>query len=78
MQVGCVSYFKSANESCIISCGYFLIFGGRKYRSNFIDMGLLKQEQIPVAERSKALVRGRSLPRIAGLNPTGDMGVCLL
>ena len=33
---------------------------------------------VPVAERSKARVYGRSLAGIAGLNPAGGMDVCLL
>jgi hypothetical protein len=33
---------------------------------------------IPVAARSKAWVCGRSLAGIVGLNPAGDMDVCLL
>jgi hypothetical protein len=33
---------------------------------------------ITVAARSKAWVYGRSLARIAGLNPAGSMDVCLL
>ena len=32
---------------------------------------------IPVVERSKARVYGRSLTGITGLNPAGDMDVCL-
>jgi hypothetical protein len=34
--------------------------------------------QIPVAARSKAYAFGRALAGIAGSNPTGGMGVCLL
>ena len=37
-----------------------------------------KSPAIPVAERSKAWVCGRSLAGIAGSNPAGDMDVCLL
>ena len=33
---------------------------------------------VPVAERSKAPVYGRSLAGIAGSNPAGGMDVCLL
>ena len=33
---------------------------------------------IPVAELSKAKVCGRSLAGVAGLNPAGDMDVCVL
>ena len=32
---------------------------------------------IPVAERSKAWVCGRSLVGVVGSNPAGDMSVCL-
>ena len=35
-------------------------------------------EPIPVAERSKARVCGRSLAGIAGLNPVGGMDVCVV
>ena len=33
---------------------------------------------IPVAERSKARVCGRSLAEVAGSNPAGDMDVCVV
>ena len=33
---------------------------------------------VPVTTRSKAVVCGRSLARIASLNPSGNMDVCLL
>ena len=33
---------------------------------------------VPLAARSKAWVCGRSLAEIAGSNPAGGMGVCLL
>ena len=78
MQVGCVSYLKLANESCTVSSNHLLIFSGRKCRSNFVDILILKQGPIPMAARSKARVCGRSLPGIAGSNPTGGMDVCLL
>jgi hypothetical protein len=36
------------------------------------------QIPIPVIERSKARVCGRSLVGVAGLNPAGDMDVCVV
>ena len=33
---------------------------------------------IPVAERSKARVHGRSLAEVAGSNPAGGMDVCVV
>jgi hypothetical protein len=35
-------------------------------------------EPVPVAERSKERIFGRSLTGIAGLNTAGGMDVCLL
>ena len=36
------------------------------------------QKQIPVAERSKARICGRSLAGIAGSNPAWSMYVCVV
>jgi len=33
---------------------------------------------LPVVSRTKVWVCGRFLPRMAGLNPAGDMDVCLV
>ena len=38
----------------------------------------IKYMPVPVAERSKALVCGRSPAEIVGSNPTGGMDICLL
>jgi len=38
----------------------------------------IQEQPIPVAARSKAWVRGRSLAGIAGSNPFGGMDVCHL
>jgi hypothetical protein len=39
---------------------------------------LTRPVPIPVVVRSEALVCGRSLARMAGSNPAGDMDVCLV
>jgi hypothetical protein len=44
--------------------------------SLFIWITYNSNQPIPVAERSKAWVSGRSLSGIAGSNPTGGMDVC--
>ena len=48
------------------------------YSEIHIDFIVLILNPIPVAARSKAWVCGRSLAGIAGSNPAGGMGVCLL
>ena len=40
--------------------------------------GFSSRLPIPVAERSKAKVCGRSLAGVAGSNPAGDMNVCVV
>ena len=49
--------------------------GGR--RAEFSWESLL-EEPTPVAARSKAWIYSRSLAGIAGSNPTGGMGACLV
>jgi len=43
----------------------------------YIGNGILTLP-VPVAERSKEWVCGRSLAGIVGSNPAGDMDICLL
>ena len=40
--------------------------------------GRSEYQPIPVAVRSKARVYGRSLAGVAGSNPSGGMGVCVV
>jgi hypothetical protein len=54
-----------------------LSFSGDKRQGTFINR-INEWRPIPVAARSKAWVRGRSLAGIAGSNPAGGMNVCLL
>ena len=48
------------------------------FNSPHILQALIWTALIPVAERSKALVCGRSLAVIVGSNPAGGIDVCLL
>jgi hypothetical protein len=50
-------------------CLILLTFGGG---------ALIWTALIPVAERSKAMICGRSLAGIVGSNPAGDIDACLL
>ena len=45
---------------------------------DLVAVSLGRRLLIPVAERSKARVCGRSLGGVAGSNPAGDMDVCVV
>ena len=46
--------------------------------SLYFSAHCIRHVPIPVAERSKMRSCGRWLAGIAGSNPAGDMGICLL
>ena len=66
-------------RTCLLTSStqlYFYLLKTYRYKILIFDALYISVTPVPLAERSKAWVCGRSPPEIVGSNPTGGMDVC--
>ena len=66
------------NQSQQVACLMYYTYWRNITETVYVSCLYKSARPVPAAARSKAQVCGRSPAEIVGLNPTGDMDVCLL